>query len=214
MVKYSPHLSLAHGYWKALLRAGDIAIDATCGNGHDTAILAQLLLPNPNSLLYGLDVQQSALDKTSLLIRQSIPESHTARVSLYQRCHSEIDRIPLPFPPRLIVYNLGYLPGGDKSITTLTGTTLQSLQKAIFLLAPGGAISVTCYPGHPEGKKEEIAILNWAELLPHAKWQVCHHRWINRSSSPSLLWIRSIESEPLGEDRGALECPKNASHRS
>ncbi len=187
--RHSPHLSLAHAYWKELLCAGGIAIDATCGNGHDTMILAELLLTYPESLLFGLDIQQSALNKTSALLQSAIPASHFARVSLHQLCHGNIDRLPLPASPRLIVYNLGYLPGGDKTITTQTPTTLQSLQKAADLLAPHGAISVTCYPGHLEGEKEESAILNWARQLPHAKWQICHHRWVNRQASPSLFWI-------------------------
>ena len=159
MKKHSPHLFLAHAYWKEHLQPGDIAIDATCGNGHDTLMLAQILLPDPASLLFALDLQQNAIDQTFSLLKRSIPLSHFTRVSLEQRCHCAIDRLPLPIPPRLIVYNLGYLPGGDKTITTQTATTLQSLQKAIHLLAPGGAISVTCYPGHPEGEKEEKAII-------------------------------------------------------
>jgi hypothetical protein len=196
----SPHLALAHTYWKGHLRPGDLAIDATCGNGHDTRLLAQLLLEHPDSQIIAFDVQKSALDQTSYLIKATIPESHFARVRLYQMCHADIDHILLPVPPRLIVYNLGYLPGGDKTLTTQTATTLRSLQKAASLLAPGGAISVTCYPGHPEGEKEERAILNWAQELPMTTWQVCHHRWINRPASPSLLWLRSFELQSTSKN--------------
>ena len=57
--------------------------------------------------------------------------------------------------PKLIVYNLGYLPGSDKLLTTKTSSTLLSVEKALSLIAPNGAISITCYPGHEEGKKEE-----------------------------------------------------------
>lgn len=195
MESQSPHLCLAHAYWKEHLSAGDLAIDATCGNGHDTLRLAQLLLACPESLIFGLDIQQSALDNTASLLKNSLPPSFLTRVLLHLLNHANIDQLPLPFPPRLIVYNLGYLPGGDKTITTQTPTTLQSLHRAIQLLAPDGAISATLYPGHPEGEKEEKEILNWAGQLPAAKWRVCHHRWINRALSPSLLWIRSIGQE-------------------
>lgn len=197
MEKHSPHLSLAHAYWQEHLRAEDTAIDATCGNGHDTAWLAGHLA---SGLTIGLDLQQCAIDKTASHLRSG----SVGRVALYRMCHADIDRIPLPSPPRLIVYNLGYLPGGDKTIVTQTATTLQSLEKAIHLLAPDGAISATCYPGHPEGEMEEKAILRWAGQLPYAKWQVCHHRWINRAASPSLLWIRRL----------APEFRAGASHRS
>ncbi len=192
----SPHLSLAHTFWKEHLHPGDIAIDATCGNGHDTVALARLLLSDSNSLLLALDIQGAALDQTSCLLRRSVPESHLSRVLLHRVCHSDIDQIPLPHPPRLIVYNLGYLPGGDKSITTQTATTLLSLQKALSLLASDGALSVTCYPGHVEGAQEEAAISDWAKRLNVKEWQACHHRWINRPASPGLFWIRAIAEKP------------------
>jgi len=192
MNKHSPHLSLAHAYWKEILQNGGIAIDATCGNGHDTVQIAQLLLSNSDSWIYALDVQQCALDSASNLFIHSLPELRRMRISLHKICHSELDRLPLRAAPRLIVYNLGYLPGGDKTLTTQTATTLLSLEKAELLLAPGGAISATCYPGHPEGDKEEKAVIEWAEQLSCSKWQVCHHKWISRKAAPSLLWIRSL----------------------
>lgn len=188
----TPHLSLAHAYWKSHLREGDLAIDATSGNGHDSCLLAKILLQHPESLLIGFDIQAVALEQTERLLRQSIPEEHLARVLFHRRCHSEIDQVPLPHPPSLIVYNLGYLPGADKNVTTQTSSTMASIQKAARLLGDKGALSITCYPGHPEGAREEEAILVWAESLPSEKWLVCHHRWLNRSAAPSLLWIRSL----------------------
>jgi len=192
MQKHSPHLFIAHGYWKKHLEPGDIAIDATCGKGNDTLMLAQILLSTQSGQIFGLDLQQSAIDQTAALLKNNLPDSHFTRISLKLLCHSEIDQLELPASPRLIVYNLGYLPGGDKTITTRTATTLQSLQKALNLIAPDGAISVTCYPGHKEGEHEEKELITWAEKLSSAQWQICHHRWINRRASPSLLWIRSL----------------------
>lgn len=190
--KGSPHLALAHSYWRSHLQPGDIAIDATCGNGHDSFALANLLLNHPEGLLIGFDIQPEALKKTELLLKKSLPEDHLNRIFLHQRCHSEIDEAPLPRPPALIVYNLGYLPGADKRITTQTASTLTSLQKAACLIREKGAISVACYPGHPEGKLEEEALLAWAQSMPSEKWLVCHHRWLNRHNAPSLLWIQKI----------------------
>jgi len=185
----SPHLALAHAYWKSHLRPGDLAIDATCGNGHDTCALAKLLLGHSESLLLSFDIQTAALENAEALLQSSVPKEFLPRVLFQRRCHSEIDQIPLPHFPKLIVYNLGYLPGGDKSITTQSITTLTSLQKAAKLLEERGALSVTCYPGHPEGKREEEAVVEWAKSLPSEQWHVCHHQWINRSAAPSLLWI-------------------------
>lgn len=178
--KLSPHIQLAHCFWKEQLQPGDGAIDATCGNGQDTLFLCQL----PLEYVIGIDVQAKAIEKTEALLAEK-----KKKALLYHQCHSQWDLISLPFPPRLIVYNLGYLPGSDKKITTKRETTLHSLQGAISLLGEKGALSITLYPGHEEGNREEELILQWAQDLSSNQWLVSHHRWINRPRSPSLLWI-------------------------
>jgi hypothetical protein len=109
--------------------------------------------------------------------------------TLHLRSHAEILQVPLPHPPRLIVFNLGYLPGGNKAVTTQTESTLDTLQKCLSILAPDGAISITCYPGHEEGLREMEAILQFVQTL--TDWHVCHYQWVNRPRSPSLFWITS-----------------------
>ena len=184
----SPHLLLAHHFWKNHLRPGDCAIDATCGNGHDTLFLAKLLFPHPESFLAGIDLQAPALENTRQLIKENFTEE-LSRIYLMQGCHSDFNSLPLPKKPRLIVYNLGYLPGGDKSITTETESTLKSLQNALSLLPSDGALSITCYPGHSEGAREETAVFEWAKNLNPAQWRVFSYQTLNRPSAPSLLWI-------------------------
>jgi putative rRNA methylase len=193
--KISPHLHLAKSYWTEHLQPGDIAIDATCGNGHDTLFLCQHLLKHEGSLVAGLDIQSAAILNTDALLKQSLPQEHLKRVLLHRMCHGKIHQIPLPQPPRLIVYNLGYLPGGDKSMTTQTGSTLKSFEQSLDIVARDGAISITCYPGHEEGEREESALLSFVANLPSSRWQVCYHKWPNRAKSPTLLWIESATGE-------------------
>ena len=179
---FSPHLSLAHHYWKQHVQPTDFAMDMTCGNGRDMAFLCHLL---KQGLVYGLDIQAIALQKTKeFLVHQNI---HEQTYGLFLQSHAV--PIEIPVPPRLIVYNLGYLPGGVKSIVTTGETTLVSLEQSVRLLARDGALSITCYPGHEKGLLEEEQVLNWAAQLPSSTWRVCHHRWINRMKSPSLVWI-------------------------
>jgi methylase of polypeptide subunit release factors len=181
---YAPHLALAHTYWKKHLLPTDFAIDMTCGNGHDTLVLHQLL---PEGEVFAFDIQPSALQNTEERL-----QAHRGgcKVRLFLHSHANWDEAhPLPQAPRLIVYNLGYLPGSDKTVTTQTASTLQSLAKAIAALSIDGALSITCYPGHLIGKQEEKAVLDWASELPSAKWEVCLHRWINRVDAPSLRWV-------------------------
>ncbi len=184
MKQKKSHLSLAKNYWKELLNPDDFVIDATCGNGHDTAFLSTLL---PNGGIYSFDIQEEALEKAKLLLGPA-----STRVSFFLLSHAEWEKLTFPKAPRLIVYNLGYLPGGNKELTTRTQTTLKSLYDALFLLSEDGALSIMCYPGHEEGRIEEEAIRKWAEKLPSHKWLSCHHQFVNRLRSPSLFWIESI----------------------
>lgn len=184
------HIKLAHQYWAALLHPDDLVIDATCGNGHDTLYLATLLFKdNSESKLYALDLQTKAIEETRDRLQKNLPE-HSQKVKLLQTCHSQFPEELAPVSVKLIVYNLGYLPGSDKSVTTMTETTLMSISRAMNLIRPGGALSITCYPGHPEGKKEEEKILEWVSKISYLEWTCCHHRWINRQHAPSLLFMQ------------------------
>lgn len=187
---FSSPIDLAHSYWEKLLQEGDSAIDATCGNGKDTLMLAELIIKKGSGHLFGLDIQKDAIEKTLSLLQEKLNPSELDRVHLYCSSHETFPISAYERPIKLIVYNLGYLPGGDKSLTTLTHTTKKSIKEALALIVAGGAISITCYPGHPEGAIEEIDLLAYASTLDPKRWSVCHHNWSNRSLSPSLLFIQ------------------------
>lgn len=164
-----PHLILAHAYWKNILSQGDTVIDATCGNGHDTFYLAQL-----GVRVIGYDIQEVAISAT----QKRVPEA-----LLHHRSHTIFEESEAA----LIVYNLGYLPGGNKELTTTCESTLQSVSHALQIASK--AISITCYPGHSEGAREESLLVEWASTLDSKKWSICYHRWLNRERAPSLLWL-------------------------
>lgn len=187
---FQSHLDLAHHYWKHLIHPGDIVIDATCGNGHDTLELCRLTLNSTAGQVYALDIQQDALKTTQKRLTEHLLPDQLARVQIRLGCHSQFPPDIAPQSVRLIVYNLGYLPGGQKKTTTMTETTLQSLKQAQDLILPGGAISVTCYPGHPQGQEEELAIIEYLSSFRPQEWSCCHHRWLNRQQAPSLLLIQ------------------------
>lgn len=196
---FQSHLDLAHSYWKMLIKSGDIVIDATCGNGHDSVILAELALNTEEGAIHAFDIQAQALESTRQKIESHFPKEKAERIFYHQTCHSQLSQaIPQEHKAiKLVVYNLGYLPGGDKSKTTLLDTTLKSIEEAQKLIVPGGAISITCYPGHEEGKIEEEALLQLIAKLPPHTWSCCHHRWLNRKKSPSLILMqKSAKSHP------------------
>jgi len=163
------HLHLAHTYWKETITPGDLVIDATCGNGHDTLYLTEL-----GAQVVAYDVQEAAIEATRL----KVPNAH---FKLQSHAHFDEEEAAL------IVYNLGYLPGGDKRRTTQGETTLQSVEKALKIATK--AISITCYPGHPEGAREEALLLEFLKAIDKKQWTICHHQWLNCRAAPSLLWL-------------------------
>jgi hypothetical protein len=178
-----PHIATVHALWKEHFKKGMTAIDATAGNGHDTLFLASLAKEHGGSV-HALDIQREALLATQKRLEAHYLESF---VTLHLSCHSSF-----PVKAGLIVYNLGYLPSGDKNLTTKTSTTLSSLKSAIYNLEPSGLITITCYPGHPEGAVEEAALLESLKSLSSKDFCICHHRWINKPAHPSVLIIKSM----------------------
>lgn len=186
---FHPHLILAHQYWEAIVRPGDLVIDATCGNGHDALKAAQLALSVQEGHLFAIDVQMQAIESAQKLLESSLSPECFKRVQFIHGCHSHFPSELSPGSVKLIIYNLGYLPGGDKSLTTMLDTSKQSLSAACELLCKGGAISIMFYPGHAEGKKEQETLLAHIALFDSQIWACCHHHWINRPNAPSLLLI-------------------------
>jgi len=184
------HLDVAHRYWKSLVTPGDTVIDATCGHGHDTLVLACLALTEASGFLYAVDIQSTAIASCRTLITQHLPKGVLERIYFIEGCHSQFPPAIRPESVQLIVYNLGYLPKGDKSKTTMTATTRESLMQAQTLVKQGGTISIMCYPGHPEGEREEAHLLEYAATLPSQQWACCHHRWLNYRKAPSLLLMK------------------------
>lgn len=192
---YKPHIKQAHQFWSALVKPGDIVIDATCGNGQDSLLLAKLALQGNGSekgRLFACDLQNSAIKCTYCLLNEHLNPYELEKVSWHLGCHAQVfSKLDLNTGSvTLIVYNLGYLPGGDKTIITHPETTIKSLNEALPFVQDGGAISITCYTGHEGGQNEENAVLQFAKELNPREWLCCHYRWLNRVQAPSLLLIQ------------------------
>ncbi len=187
---FQSHLDLAHHYWSHIVHIGDSVIDATCGKGFDTLKLCQLSLSVDKGKVYGFDIQAEAIETTKHYLQANLSPEIYRNIFLKKHCHSTFPEEISPESIKLIVYNLGYLPGGDKQKTTESETTLQSLQKGEHLIIPGGVISMTFYPGHEEGANEKSRILSYISKLSPKEWSCCHHQWVNRKDSPSLLILQ------------------------
>lgn len=151
----TPLTETAHRLIRSVLKPGGIAIDATVGNGFDTQCLAECV--RPAGTVYGFDVQAAALDVTS----QRLASVGLSHVVWLLRSHAEMsDCIPAVHHGRVnaMMWNLGYLPGGDKRLATQTNSTLASIRCGLSLLAKGGIITVLAYTGHPGGADEADAV--------------------------------------------------------
>ncbi len=181
----------AHCVLDKKLCAEDIVIDATAGNGHDTLFLAQRV-----KQVFAFDIQPQAIEAT----RQRLEQANLLeKVSLLQQGHQFMsDVIPGRFHGHIhsIMFNLGYLPGGDKQRITRAETTLEALNSGLGLLQKHGIITLLVYPGHPGGEVEKKAIESWLSDLSPANYAI-NTRYSNhqRPGSPILHIIHNVSDQ-------------------
>jgi tRNA A58 N-methylase Trm61 len=153
------------------LREGDLAIDATAGNGHDTAFLAECVGASGHVIAF--DIQPDALDQAR---RHVTGCGFADRVEFHQESHTRIAAHVVPGTVAAVMFNLGYLPGGDHAIATECSGTLIAIGQAAEALKPGGLLSIVCYPGHATGAGEAAAVEDKFTLLTRHGWRVAAYK--------------------------------------
>ena len=163
---------------------GDTVVDATVGNGHDTLALSELV--GAGGKVYGFDIQPLALMRASeFLIQNEAP----SEIELVYNGHEEMDR-HISEPVAAVVFNLGYLPSGEKQITTRAETTLTALGKAVDMIKPDGIVTIVIYPGHEEGKREQDLIVQWGKSLDRSIYHCAHISMINQpENAPQIMLV-------------------------
>lgn len=165
------------------LGEGDIAVDFTMGNGHDTEFLSKTV--GENGRVYAFDVQQQAVDSTAKnLAAAGCPENYTLILDSHHKVKDYVQG-----PIRAGMFNLGYLPGSDKSITTMRVTTMPAIEAAIDLLDHGGVLLVAVYPGHAEGDAEGKMVLDYFATLDRHVICCTLIRILNSPTSPFFIVI-------------------------
>ncbi|XP_073356513.1 tRNA (mnm(5)s(2)U34)-methyltransferase, chloroplastic isoform X2 [Aegilops tauschii subsp. strangulata] len=182
---------VAHAVWRSIVQKGDAVVDATCGNGNDTFALLKMVSDDTGrGRVYGMDIQDSAIDSTSSFLKMAVDSREMELVKLFAMCHSRMeDIVPKDSPVRLVAFNLGYLPGGDKKIITVPETTELALQAASRIVGSGGLISVLVYIGHLGGRDELDIVESFASRLPVDTWVSCKFEMINRPVAPVLVLL-------------------------
>ena len=225
--------ALAHSLWSSILRPHvDTAIDATCGNGHDSVALARMLFPRERQAdnnhrshhLICIDVQEQACQATKLALSKehaSLMESN--HIQVLQTSHAPlplqwaVDRHDLS-SVALVVYNLGWLPSnadGTKEYTTQADVTLQSIVDAMLLLRVGGMLSIVTYP--KTNWEEDLAVrtfLECAALLSSniQTWQ----QFLDENGgllSPEIATLLGSSMERLVGDGGSAQTWRVSEHK-
>ena len=165
------------------IKKGGVAVDFTMGNGHDTLWLSGAV--GENGKVYAFDIQPQALESSRKLLESS---GAAPNYTLILDSHSNV----LDYVHEKIcigMFNLGFLPGGDKSITTKRETTMGASRAAIELLDTDGALLIAVYPGHEEGTiegeliEQELMTLNRRELCA-SKFKI-----VNSPTSPFFFLV-------------------------
>ena len=138
---------------------GDTVVDATAGNGHDTVFLAACT--GPSGHVHVIDIQAEAIQST----RYRLETESITNVTLHQEDHSKVLKSLSESSDVVgaIMFNLGYLPGGNKQRTTSAATTTEAIAAGVSLLKAGGVMTVIAYRGHAGGQEEASAVADWSE---------------------------------------------------
>lgn len=192
MIHIKKIVELSHYMAGLIIKEGDYVIDATAGNGNDTLFLAEKV--GPCGHVYAFDIQEEALVKTAERLKEIKLDT---RVTLIQAGHEKLSQYATA-PVSAVMYNLGYLPGSTRQVTTEAVSTLESFKQALNLLNPGGMITVVLYPGHSKGSCEKEALLPVCNNLSSSDYAVLHIKLVNQvNDPPELLVIQKILFSPV-----------------
>ena len=170
-----------HHFIKEHLHPGDICIDATMGNGHDTLLLCQLV--GENGYVFAFDIQPAALEHTEQKLKNAnIPGNYR----LILDSHSHMAHYVREASVDLVVFNFGYLPGGDHTLSTKPSTSIPAIHQGLTLLKKGGLMSLCIYSGGDSGFEERDALLSYLKELDHKKYLVILSSYYNRPKDPPI----------------------------
>ncbi len=174
-------LKLSHELLKNRIRPGDITVDATAGRGRDTLLLSELV--GNSGQVYAFDIQEEAIRSTETLLKEHdrtnvtlLPESHHKMAEYVKRA-------------KAVVFNFGFLPGGDHSVFSQGETSIKAIEAALSILTEDGFISICSYYGGDTGFDERDALLSYLEHLDSKLYTVMLHSFHNRKNCPPLFIV-------------------------
>ena len=176
-------LGLTHQLMAAHIKEGDFCIDATAGRGRDTLFLCSLV--GESGRVLALDIQADAVASTRQLLEQN-----GCNATVVQDCHSRLAAYAAPESVDGIMFNFGWLPGGDHTAFSQPATSVAALEAALSLLKVGGVLSLCLYYGRDNGTAERDAVLAWAQAVDNRRFTVIRADFANRTGDvPIPLFV-------------------------
>lgn len=173
--------SWVHHFIEGHVQPGDICMDATMGNGNDTALLSKLA--GENGRVIAFDIQQLALDNTKeKLLKDECPENY----ELVLASHEIMGEYAGENTVSCITFNLGYLPGGDHAKATKGESSITAIETGLSLLKKHGLMTVCIYSGGDSGFEEKDAVLSYIRALDSKKYLVIISEYANRPNNPPI----------------------------
>ena len=145
-----------------------LCVDATCGNGGDTAFLCNL-------------IARARLEQVN------VPAE---RYSLVCGSHADLLQYVQPGTADAVMFNFGWLPGADHGVFSTAQSSIPALQAALQAVRPGGIVSAILYSGAVIGSDEKQAVLRFLRALPLKSFTVlvCDFaNWAETAPLPCLI---------------------------
>ena len=174
-------LQLAHHFVAAHVQPGDFCIDATAGRGRDTVFLCELV--GSTGKVLAMDIQPQAVAET---VQRVADGGYADIAQVVCDDHRHLARYAEPNSADCILFNFGWLPGGDHRCFTRAESSIPALSAGLELLRPNGMMSLCIYYGGVNGYGERDAILAYVESLDPTQYTVIVSRFSNRAGDPPI----------------------------
>lgn len=169
-----------HHFLKEFISENDVCIDATAGNGNDTEFLCRMV--GANGKVYAFDIQEKAIENT----RKRLEEAGLVETAeLILDSHEKMGEY-VKEEAQIIMFNFGYLPGGDHDIATNAKSSVRAIEEGLSLLKVNGIMNLCIYSGGHTGYEERDAILSYIKELDTKKWLVIMSTFYNRRNDPPI----------------------------
>lgn len=175
-------LKLCHRYWQSRLQPGMVIVDATAGRGRDTQLLCEAV--GETGHVYAFDIQPEALESTrERLAAHGLSDRATLILDSHRNLRQYVEKADA------VVFNLGYLPGGDHAVGTHAAESIPAIEEALAVIPEEGFVTVCLYYGGDSGFAERDALMEFFAALDHKRCTVMMQQFYNRPNCPPILII-------------------------